>query len=249
MNRLTAVLTVAVLTASQPAAAASWWERMFGGGSDTGATPTSPAPDAPTRSQPVDIAAGLREALIVGSERVVQQLGATDGFNRDPKVHIPLPPSLQTMRNWLDRVGMAGPMDDLEVRLNRAAEAAAPKARALFVDAIRTMTIDDARAILTGGDTSATDYLRSRMSEPLAAEMRPVIDASLADVGALNLLDTAVANYRSIPFAPDVDVDVRNHVTRLTVDGIFTYLAEEERAIRANPAKRTTELLKAVFGQ
>lgn len=195
-----------------------------------------------------EIAAGLKEALRVGSGRVVDRLGAADGFNADPKVRIPLPKSLQTVHQALSRVGMGGLTEDLELRLNRAAEAAAPKARDLFVDAISQMTIEDAQGIWKGPPDAATRYFEGKMSAPLAAEMRPVVEESLTEAGAVQVYDQAMGRYRSLPFVPDLKTDLTGHVVDGALAGIFTYLGEEEAAIRANPAKRSTELLQKVFG-
>lgn len=195
-----------------------------------------------------DIVAGLKEALRVGSGRVVDRLGTADGFNADPRVHIPLPERLQTVHEALLRVGMGGLTEDLELRLNRAAEAAVPRARDLFVDAISKMTIEDAQAIWKGPPDAATRYFEGQMSAPLAAEMRPVVEESLTEAGAVQAYDQAMGRYRSLPFVPDLKSDLTGHVVDGALSGIFTYLAEEETAIRSNPAKRTTELLQKVFG-
>ena len=119
-------------------------------------------------------------ALRVGSDRVFGTLGKTDGFNKSGDVHIPLPGSLKNVQSMLSKVGMSGLADDLELRLNRAAEAAVPKARKLFFDAISAMTIDDARKILNGPKGSATQYFRGKMSSPLRGEMKPIVDTQLS---------------------------------------------------------------------
>jgi hypothetical protein len=181
------------------------------------------------------------------SDRVVAQVGAVDGFNADPTIHIPLPDSLATVRNTLARVGMAGMMDDLELRLNRAAEAAAPEAQQLFWQAIDEMSWDDVRGIYEGPDDAATRYLEGRMSAPLAARMKPIVENSLAEVGAIAAYDRSMARYRSVPFVPDVKADLTDHVLDRALAGLFLYLATEEAAIRENPAKRSTELLRKVF--
>jgi len=196
-----------------------------------------------------EIASGLKEALRVGTERVVARLGATDGFNADPAVHVPLPDGFQKVRSALRGVGMSGMLDDLELKLNRAAEEATPRAQALFVDAISQMTLDDARAVYEGPEDAATRYFESRMSAPLREEMRPVVDASLAEVGAVRSYDDVMSRYRQIPFVPDVKADLTDHVLDRGIEGIFHYLAREEAAIRADPAKRTTQLLRKVFGR
>ncbi|CAN0407348.1 unnamed protein product, partial [Discosporangium mesarthrocarpum] len=136
-----------------------------------------------------EIGAGLREALKVGADRVVSQVGAVDGFNGDPTIHIPLPDSMNTVRDALSRVGMSGMMDDLELRLNRAAETAAPEAQALFVQAIDEMSWDDVRGIYEGPDDAATRYLEGKMSAPLAERMKPIVEDSLAEVGAIAAYD------------------------------------------------------------
>ncbi len=196
-----------------------------------------------------DIAGGLKEALRVGTENVVGSLGTTDGFNLDPEIHIPLPEQLDQVRKVLGKVGMDSMLADLETRLNRAAEIATPKAKQLFIAAINDMTLDDVMAIYDGPEDSATQYFRSRMSEPLAVEMKLVVDESLADVGAVKSYDAAMQSYNSVPFVPKVDADLSDYVVEKGMDGIFFYLAKEEAAIRQDPAKRTTDLLKLVFGK
>jgi hypothetical protein len=195
-----------------------------------------------------EIAAGLKEALRVGSETVVSQLGQTNGFNGDPAVHIPLPGSLDRVKSTLGKVGMSSMLDDLELRLNRAAEAATPKAKSLFLQAIDDMTLDDVTRIYKGPDDAATRYFQSKMSQPLAKEMAPIVDQSLSQVGAVQSYDKAMGRYESIPFVPDAKADLSSYVVEKSMDGIFYYLAQQEAAIRQNPAKRTTELLQKVFG-
>ena len=195
-----------------------------------------------------DIAAGLKEALRVGSERVVTQLGKVDGFNADPKIHIPLPQSLETAKKALNAVGMGGMFDALELKLNRAAEQAVPEARSLFLDAISQMTLEDVKAIYNGPDDAATRYFQSKMSAPLSARMEPIVSKSLEQVGAVQAYNSALGQYRTLPFVPDVQADLTKYVIDKGLDGVFYYLGQEEAAIRKNPAKRTTELLQKVFG-
>jgi Protein of unknown function (DUF4197) len=196
-----------------------------------------------------EISRGLREALRVGSERVVSTLGRADGFNNAPDVHIPLPGSLKNAQKMLAKVGKSKLADDLELRLNRAAEAAVPKAKTLFVAAISEMTIDDAKGILSGPKDSATQYFRDKMSTKLAGEMTPIVDEQLTQVGAIASYDKMMKKYKSMPFVPDVKADLSDYVVAKAVDGVFLYLGREETAIRENPAKRSTELLQKVFGQ
>jgi hypothetical protein len=195
-----------------------------------------------------EIGDGLIEALRVGTERVVGQVGALDGYNLDPDIHIPLPGALEDAQKVLRTVGMAGLADDLEVRLNRAAEAAAPEAKELFWEAIGEMTLDDVRGIYDGPDDAATQYFKDKMTPPLAERMQPVVDRSLADVGAIQSYDNMMAQYEAVPFVPDVKADLNSYVVEKAMDGMFYYVAKEEAAIRNNPAARTTELLQKVFG-
>jgi len=195
-----------------------------------------------------DITAGLLDALKVGTERVVSSLGATDGFNADPAIHIPLPPQLQQVQGMLKKFGLSALADDVELRLNRAAEAAAPKTKELFWKAIQSMTMDDAMAIYKGPDDAATQYFKKVSSADLTSTIKPVVDQSLADVGAISAYDQLMGQYKNMPFVPDVKADLSNHATGLALKGLFHYLAKEEAAIRQNPAKRTTEILAKVFG-
>lgn len=196
-----------------------------------------------------EIAAGLKQALDIGTSNVVSQLGVAGGFSNDPAIHIPLPSSLNTMRSALGAVGMGATMDDLEQRLNRAAEIATPKAKQLFVNAIAAMTLDDAKGILNGPDDSATRYFQKKMTPELVQEMRPIVNQSLAEAGAVQSYDTAMGEYSKLPFVPDLKANLTDYVVEKGTGGIFHYLAIQEAEIRANPAKHTTDLLKRVFGK
>jgi len=195
-----------------------------------------------------DITAGLREALKVGTERVVGTLGTADGYNADPAIHIPLPPNLQKVQGFLKKFGLSSLADDVELRLNRAAEAAAPKTKELIWKAISSMSLDDAQTIYKGPDDAATQYFKKVATGDLTATVKPVVDQSLADVGAISAYDNLMGQYKAMPFVPDVKADLSQHATDLALKGLFHYLAQEEAAIRQNPAKRTTEILSKVFG-
>lgn len=195
-----------------------------------------------------EIAGGLREALRVGTERVVGQVGAVNGFNGDPEIHIPLPATLAKVQSALSMAGLSGLADDLELKLNRAAEAASPKAKEIFWQAITELTLEDVKGIYDGPKDAATKYFQKKTSRPLAESMQPVVDESLAEVGAVKAYDTMMGEYKSLPFVPDVKADLTTYVLEKALDGLFFYLAREEAAIRTNPAKRTTEILQRVFG-
>jgi hypothetical protein len=179
---------------------------------------------------------------------VVSQLGRTDGFNLDPAIHTPLPEQFNTVKSLLGKVGMSSMLDDLELKLNRAAEVATPKAKELFTQAISEMTFEDAMNIYNGPDDAATRYFQDKMTPPLTREMQPVVEQSLAEVGAVQSYENVMGEYRAMPFVPDVKTDLTTYVVEKGMDGIFHYMAVEEAAIRQNPAKRTTELLQRVFG-
>lgn len=243
------LLVAGGVAVSQTAAAQS---DFFKRGSDFlrqlpgGGSSSSPTSQSLSESQ---IGAGLREALKVGVETVVGQVGAVNGYNSDPRIHVPLPDSLKTVQSTLSRVGLSGMVDDLELRLNRAAEAAAPEAKAVFWNAVDQMTMDDVRAIYNGPDDAATRFFERTMTPDLKTRMRPIVDRSLSEVGAIRSYDAAIGRYRNVPFVPDVKADLSDHVLERGLQGIFLYLAEEEKAIRQNPAKRTTELLQKVFAR
>lgn len=198
------------------------------------------------------IGRGLREALEVASETVIDRVGQPGGYLRDEAIHIPLPGFLGDAQQALSAAGVAGLLNDLETRLNRAAEEAAPHARELFLDAIGEMTLEDARGILNGPDDAATDYFRRTMTPNLKATFRPIVDRELQRVGAVATLDTVSQRLENIPFASGLTGDPKarlvDHGLEGALDGIFHYLAKEEAAIRNNPAKRTTDLLRDVFG-
>ena len=193
------------------------------------------------------IASGLREALRVGSQRAVSKLGTPNGFLRS-SFRIPLPDSLREAQDVARRFGLAGFFDELEVRLNRAAEEAAPKAQKLFVTAIRQLTFEDVMAIYNGPDDAATRYLKRTTAVQLRAEMRPIVDDALSSVGAVSTFNALVDEYNRLPLVTPIDADLTRHVLDHASDALFTQVAREEAAIRRNPAKRTTELLQTVFG-
>lgn len=210
-------------------------------------SPTKKA-SAPSDLKSSEVSKAFKEALRIGTDAVTKQLGAKDGFNGDQFVHIPLPAELKAVRGILDKVGMAQVADDLELTINRAAEAAAPKARSLFVDAISEMSFEDVMGLYSGADDSATKYFQSKMQDSLKVEMQPVIDEALSQVGALQLYESMIEEYKTLPFVPDVKSDLRDHVLDKGIDGIFYYIAQQEIAIRENPQAQTTALLKKVFG-
>lgn len=241
--RASAWLCLAGLLLAAPAGAGIWDDaKKLVTGDEKAETATTALSDD-------QIGAGLKEALTVGTGRVVEQLGTAGGFSADPEIHIPLPGSLKKVQSTLDSVGMSAAFDDLELRLNEAAELATPKAKALFLTAIQEMTLEDVQAIYSGPDDAATRYFQDKMSAPLALEMAPVVDASLGEVGAVKSYDQIMDKYNGLPFVPPVDANLTDYVVDKGMDGIFHYLAKEEAAIRTDPVARSTDLLKKVFGR
>ena len=194
------------------------------------------------------IAAGLKEALRVGSSSVVGRLGRMDGFNKDGFAHILLPKNLAKVQTTLKKIGYGRYLDDLELKLNRAAEKATPRARQLFIDAIKQLSWADVKQIYKGPNDAATRYFEQKMTAPLKKSMYPVINTALAEVGAIRSYERTMNKYKSIPFVPDVRADLTDYTIDKTLRAVFHYLAREEAAIRQDPAKRTTELLRKVFG-
>ncbi|HBF91762.1 MAG TPA: DUF4197 domain-containing protein [Hyphomonas atlantica] len=195
-----------------------------------------------------EIDAGLREALTVGTNLVAAQLGQTNGYFGDPEIRIPLPKTYRDIQSGLSRVGASGPLDDLELRMNRAAEDSVPEAKTLVLGAIRQITIEDAVRILNGGDTAATDFLRAKTESQLRASFTPYVRSSLAEAGAFTSLEQVANSYGVGGVTTTLQNDLTDHAVSLGLDGLFHYVALEEKKIRENPVARTTELLRRVFG-
>ena len=197
-----------------------------------------------------EIGNGLKDALKVASQRVVGQLGKLDGYNGDPAIRIPLPAPLQQIEGPLKSIGASGMLDDLQLKMNRAAEQAAPKALGIFTGAISKMSISDARGILTGPQDAATQYFRRTTSDDLTRSFRPIVDKSLSSVGAVNAFKSVQSRASSLPFAGSSigGFNLTDFTVGKGLDGLFHYLAVQEEAIRTNPAARTTDLLRKVFG-
>ena len=236
-------------SASQVYAQDSWWEKAVNIFSPQESTETAKPATANKTASNFDLNAAFKEALQIGSENVVSQLGATDGFNADSAIHIPLPEQLKMVKEMLAKVGMASLVDDLELKLNRAAETATPQAKALFLESIKAMTFADIQAIYNGPEDSATQYFKTKMSQPLSEKMSPIVQQSLSQVGAVQAYDKVMGKYADLPLVPDVKANLTEHVVEKGVSGIFYYLAKEEAAIRQDPVKQTSTLLKQVFGQ
>jgi len=193
------------------------------------------------------VAAGLKEALEVGTGRAVDLTAKTDGFLANELIRIGMPQQLTGMASTLRTLGMGAQVDQLETAMNRGAELAAGEARQVFVDAVKGMTISDAMGILHGGDTAATEYFRGKTESTLASRFQPIVTEKLNEVGLYRTYKPLADTYSSLPLVKTPAVDLEKYVTDKSLDGLFTMLAAEEKRIREDPAARTTELLKKVF--
>jgi hypothetical protein len=194
------------------------------------------------------INAGLKQALQIGAENSVKLVGRKDGYFSNQAIKILMPKNLQPLEKGLRMIGYGPKIDTLVLSMNRSAEAAAPAARKIFVDAITSMSIDDARHILTGGDTAATEYFKQKTTPQLTTAFRPVVDKTMAENGVTKQYNALVGQYKSLPFAKSQNLDITDYVVGKALDGLFLEVGEEEKKIRKDPAKQTTDLLKEVFG-
>ncbi len=190
----------------------------------------------------------LREALTLASANATHQLGQPAGFWSDLNVRIPLPGVLGDTQRTLSRFGMSAPLDNLQQSLNTAATTTMPRAATMFVDAVRTITIADAIAIVRGGSDSATQYLRGRTETGLTRLLKPVMRTALTESGAFTLMRTALREVGLSSMTTQLRTEITDASTSKALDGCFHYIAQEERAIRGNPTRRTSDVLRRVFG-
>jgi len=197
----------------------------------------------------VKIGSGLKEALQVGTENTVKLTGKTDGYFMNQAIKILMPEKLRSLEKGLRAVGYGPQVDEFILSMNRAAEQAAPLAKEIFFNAIGEMTFDDAQKILSGGDTSATDYFKTKTTNKLTTAFSPVVEQAMNEVGVNRQYKELVGRFQSIPFMKSETLDINHYVVTKALDGLFLVLGEEERKIRTNPAARVTDLLKEVFAK
>lgn len=195
-----------------------------------------------------DIINGLKEALTVGTQNSAKKLGAVDGFFKDAALKILMPPEAQKVTTTLRTMGMGSLVDKAILSMNRAAEDAASGVGEIFISAIKDMSITDGLKILKGGNTAATDYLKSSTTKQLTERMRPVIETSLKKTDATKYWNDVFSNYNKVS-GKKVETDLPAYVTGKAMDGIFYSVAQEEQKIRKDPAAQVTGLLKKVFGE
>jgi Protein of unknown function (DUF4197) len=195
------------------------------------------------------IAAGLKEALQIGAQNAVKLTGRPDGYLGNQAIKIPMPDELRRAERTLHAVGLGQQADDFIVSMNRAAERAAPAALSIFFDAASAMTFEDARRILWGGDTAASQYFRTKTTDKLTVAFRPTVKQAMNEVGVTRQYKALADFAQSLPFVNVDAIDLDAYVVGKTLDGLFHVLGEEERKIRTDPAARVTVLLRDVFGK
>jgi Protein of unknown function (DUF4197) len=196
------------------------------------------------------VASGLKEALSVGTKNAVGLLSKRDGYFGNEAVKILLPENIRRVGDALRMAGYQKEVDAFVLSMNRAAEKAAPKAADIFAGAIQSMSIDDAQKILSGGNTAATEYFKSKTSSQLFNAFKPDISQSMNEVGVTKAYKAMTDRYTAMmPFAKMDSLDLDTYVTNKSLDGLFHMVGQEEAKIRTNPAARTTELLKKVFAK
>jgi hypothetical protein len=241
LHLATIAVTLLLASVSSPAQAGFFDDltSVLGAGSDSGA-----GLDDST------IAKGLKEALSTGTTRAVKAVSQRDGYFGNDLIKILLPEKIRSTADLLGRFGFQKEVDDFVLSMNRAAEKAAPRATEHFVTALKAMTFEDARAILQGDQTSATQYFRQKTGDRIYADFKPVVVANMKDVGVTRNYSQMKEKIETIPFAGTIGTfDLDHYVTTKAVDGLFSMLGEEEKRIRTDPAARGTELLKKVFGK
>ena len=195
-----------------------------------------------------DAASGLKDALLQGSAAAVGKLGVENGFLGNDKVKIPLPDALKRVESGLRLLGMQRQADELVVAMNRAAEQAVPEAKALLVGAVKNMSVQDAKGILTGGDTAATEYFRRTTSDQLTQKFLPIVTKATSKVGLAEKYNNLAGQGAQLGLVDAKQAKIENYVTQKTLDGLFLMIADQEKAIRKDPVGTATGMAQKVFG-
>ncbi len=193
------------------------------------------------------VISGLKEALSVGTSKAIELVSQVDGYFGNEMIKILLPEKFEKIGSTLRKIGYGKMIDDFILSMNRAAEKAAPQATSLFVEAIKTMSIQDAKGILDGGDTAATEYFKENTSEDIHDVFKPVISSAMDEVGVTMTFKDMMDKYASLPFMKKESFDLDEYVTNKALSGLFYMIGEEEKKIRTDPAARVTSLLEKVF--
>ena len=195
------------------------------------------------------VASGLKEALKISTGNAVGLTGKADGYFMNEAIKILMPQKLASVEKGLRAVGYGPQIDEFVLSMNRSAEKAAPAAKEIFWGAIKEMSFDDARKILGGGDTAATEYFKEKTTGKLTEAFRPVVEKSMDEVGVTRQYNALVGQAQSLPFVKVPSLDLNQYVVGKALDGLFLTIASEERKIRKDPAARVTALLKEVFAK
>jgi hypothetical protein len=195
-----------------------------------------------------DASAGLKDALTQGAQIAVKQLGTPGGFSNNEDVRIELPGKLGKAAKTMKMMGMGAQVDQLESSMNKAAEAAVPQAQALLVDAVKKMTVTDAKGILAGKDDAATKYLDKTSREQIRAKFLPIVKQATDKVGLAQQYNAFAGQAASLGVVDAKSANVENYVTEQALNGLFEMIAKQEESIRKNPAAAATSLAKKVFG-
>jgi len=195
-----------------------------------------------------EIVSGLKEALEVGTGKAVETVGKEGGYSLDPEIKIPLPGSVQKIQGILKAMGYGSQLEAFDKSMNRAAEVAAPVAKAILWDSIKKMTLTDAKGVQEGGDTAATEYLKDKSSGRLTEVFRPIVHGAMSEVGVTSKYQELSEPIQNLPLGEDFNLNLDDYVTAGALKGLFYKLGQEEKKIRQDPAARGTELLKKVFG-
>lgn len=194
------------------------------------------------------IVAGLREALAQSTKKAVASTGRPDGFLKNAAIKILLPEKLRTVGKGMRMVGMGAQVDELEVGMNRAAEQAAPAAKQIFLNSLSRMTFQDARQILTGGDTAATDYFKRTSTDQLTTAFAPIVHKAMLNVGVIRQYNRLMQNPMVANSGAAQDLNIDNYVVGKTLDGLFYVMGQEEKNIRQDPMGQASAILREVFG-
>jgi Protein of unknown function (DUF4197) len=195
-----------------------------------------------------DAASGVRAALERGAVSAVGLLGKTDGFLGNPKVRIPLPGFLADAAKLLKATGQQRRVDELVTAMNRAAEAAMPEAKALLIGAVKSMSVEDARQVITGGDNSVTQFFAGKTREPLGVKFLPIVTKATEKVSLASKYNAVAGKAMGLGLVKKEDANVQQYVTGKALDGLYLMIGEEERKIRQNPVATGSAILKKVFG-
>jgi len=191
---------------------------------------------------------GLKQALNDGSAAAIARLGVENGYFANPNVKIPLPPSLQRVERGLRAFGMRRQTDELVLTMNRAAEAAVPEAKQLLVDAVKTMSVQNAKGILGGGDTAATEYFRRSTRSQLVQRFLPIVKQATDRVGLAQQYNALAGQGVALGLVKEDQASIESYVTQKALDGLYFMIGEQEKAFRQDPVGATSDIVRRVFG-